>query len=173
MFNRILRAFRNDVTLYSELKTNPEFTSEAWIVLAISIIASAVLITLTSIGDGLSVGIVVGAISASGSVIGYFVLAGLAWFIGTKLARGTGTFTDVRVAVAYAYCLPAILTSIPVIGIIASLWLLATESSAIRETLGIGKGLTFIIVMFSIGVMLVYTLVVSGVVIAALTAGAK
>ena len=162
MFNRILRAFRNDVSLYGELKGNPAFASESWTVLATSILLSAVVATLTSSGDGVLFGIVSGVISALGSIFGYLVLVILAWFIGTKLAKGTGSVTDVRTAVAYAYCLPAILTPIPMIGFLASLWLLVTESSAIRETLGIGKGLTFLIVMISIGAILAYSVVISG-----------
>jgi len=162
MFNRILRAFRNDVSLYGELKGNPAFASESWTVLATSILLSAVVATLTSSGDGVLFGIVSGVISALGSIFGYLVLVILAWFIGTKLAKGTGSVTDVRTAVAYAYCLPAILAPIPMIGFLASLWLLVTESSAIRETLGIGKGLTFLIVMISIGAILAYSVVISG-----------
>jgi len=172
MFNRILRAFRNDVSLYGELKGNPEFASESWMVIAISIILNAVVATLTVIGDGIGTGIVGGVISALGGIFGYLVLVVLAWFIGTKLAKGTGSVADVRAAVAYAYCIPTILTPIPIIGFIASLWLLVTESSAIRETLGIGKGLTFLIVMISIAAILVYSVVVSGILFALMANGA-
>ena len=73
--------------------------------------------------------------------------------MGTKLAKGTGSFTDIRVAVAYAYCIPTILTYVPYIGLIASLWLIVTASLAIRETLGIGKGLTFFIVLISVAIL--------------------
>lgn len=153
MFNRILRAFRNDVSVYGELKGNSEFASESWVVLAISIVVSAVLATLTGIGNGTSFGIFSGLVSALVGILGYLVLVSLAWFIGTKLAKGTGSFTDIRVAMAYAYCIPTILTYIPYIGLIASLWLLVTASSAIRETLGIGKGLTFFIVLISVAIL--------------------
>ena len=172
MFNRILRAFRNDASLYGELKGNSEFASESWMVFAISVVISAVLATLTSIGDGVLAGIVWGVISALGGIFGYIVLVVLAWFIGTKLAKGTGSVTDVRTAVAYAYCIPAILTPVPLIGFIASLWLLVTESSAIRETLGIGKGLTFLIVMISIGAIIAYSFVMGGILTALMLNGA-
>ena len=153
MINRILRAFRNDVSVYGELKGNSEFASESWIVLVISVVISAVLATLTGISDGISLGIFAGLTSAVVAVLGYFVLVSLAWFIGTILAKGTGSFTDIRVAVAFAYCIPTILTYIPYIGLIASLWLLVTASSAVRETLGIGKGLTFFIVLISVAIL--------------------
>ena len=167
MFNRIFRAFRNDVSLYGELKGNPEFASESWMVLAISIVISAVLATLTGIRDGILIGIV-----ALGGIFGYLVLVVLAWFIGTKLAKGTGSVADIRAAVAYAYCIPAILTPLPIIGFFASLWLLVTESSAIRETLGIGKGLTFLIVMLSVAAILVYSVVISGILFTLMAQGA-
>jgi hypothetical protein len=177
MFNRILRAFRNDVSLYGELKGNPAFASESWMVLAISIVISAVLATLTGIGDGIRIGIVGGFISALGGIFGYLVLVGLAWFIGTKLAKGTASVADIRAAVAYAYCIPAILipailTPLPIIGFFASLWLLVTESSALRETLGIGKGLTFLIVMLSVAAILLYSVVISGILFALMARGA-
>ena len=153
MFNRILRAFRNDVSIYNELKGNSEVASESWVVLVISIVVSAVLAALTGIGDGISFGIFAGLTSAVISVLGYFVLVSLAWFMGAKLANGTGSFSNVRVAVAYAYCIPTILMYVPYIGIIAPLWLLVTASSAVRETLGIGKGLTFFIVLISVAIL--------------------
>ena len=144
MFNRIWRAFRNDASLYGELKGNPRFASESWLIFAISIVISAVLATLID-GNQLILGIA----SALSNILGFFALVILAWFIGAKLAGGTGSFTDIRAAVTYAYCIPAILTPVPTVGLITSLWFLVTGSSAIRETLGIGRGLTLIIVIIS------------------------
>jgi hypothetical protein len=150
VFNRIWRAFRNDASLYAELKGNPQFASESWLIFAISIVISAILVSLLD-GNQLVPGIIGGLalVSALSSILGFFALVILAWSIGAKLAGGTGSFTDIRAAMAYAYCIPAILTPIPTVGLIASLWFLVTGSSAIRETLGIGKGLTFIIVIIS------------------------
>ena len=150
MFNRILRAFLNDVSLYGELKGNPQFASEAWIVIVVSIGINAILATIFGSGKGALVGIVSGLFSLIGGVVVYLVLIILAWYIGVILAKGTGSFTDIRVALAYAYCIPVILTPIPCVGSIIGLWLLNTASSAIGDTLGIGKGLTFFIVVISI-----------------------
>lgn len=166
MFNRIVRAFRNDVSLYGELKGKPEFASESWMVLAISIVIGAVLATLIGLKKGMLLGIADGLSGALGGILGYLVLVVLAWFIGTILAKGTGSFSDVRAAVAYAYCIPAILTPIPIVGLIFSFWLLVIASSAIRETLGIGKGLTFFIVIMSIVAIFAISLSISGAVLA-------
>lgn len=171
MFNRIFRAFRNDVSLYAELKGNLQFASESWIVIAISIGISAILATLLGLGNGILAGIVSGLATALGGIAGYLVLIILAWLIGTKLAKGTGSFTDIRAAVAYAYCIPAILTPIPIIGSIIGLWLLVTESSAIRETLGIGKGLTFFIVVISIVAIFAISFSIGGIVAALMIIG--
>ena len=173
MFNRILRAFRNDVSLYGELKGNPQFASESWMVLAISIGISAILATLFGLGNGVLAGIVSGLATALGGIVGYLVLIILAWFIGTKLAKGTGSFTDIRAAITYAYSIPTILTPIPYIGSIIGLWLLVTASSAIRETLGIGKGLTFFIVIISIAAIFVISLSIGGILAAIMLIGAN
>ena len=171
MFNRILRAFRNDVSLYGELKGNPQFALESWIVLAISIGVSAILATLFGLGNGMFGGIISGLATALGGIVGYLTLIILAWFIGIILAKGTGSFTDIRAAITYAYCIPAILTPVPYIGSVIGLWLLVTESSAIRETLGIGKGLTFFIVLISIVAIFVISFSIGGILVALLIGG--
>ena len=78
MFNRILRAFRNDVSLYGELKGNPQFALESWIVLAISIGVSAILATLFGLGNGMFGGIISGLATALGGIVGYLTLIILA-----------------------------------------------------------------------------------------------
>jgi hypothetical protein len=150
MFDRILRAFRNDVSLYKELKGDALFAAEAWKIFAIFLGGNAILSILLGLKNGILASIIRGIVSAFGTMIGYFILVVLAWFIGIVLAKGAGTFTDLRVALAYAYFIPAVLSPIPVLGVALGLWLLVIASSAIRETLDIGKGLTFFIIIVSL-----------------------
>ncbi len=151
MFNNIFRAFRNDVTLYPEIKGNAQVATQSWIVLALALVGNAFVATLVGVfTSGFLPGIFAGMISVVGSLFGYVVMLILAWVIGILIAKGTGTFTDLHSALAHAYSIPAILAPLPYVGFFFSLWLLVTASSAIRETLGISKGLTFFIVILSI-----------------------
>ncbi len=79
------------------------------------------------------------------------------------LAGGAGGFDQVRIALAYGYT-PIILSIIPLVGILFSLWALVTISSAIRETLGISPLLTILIVVGAA----VVNIFVMGVIFAAL-----
>jgi len=141
----MVRAFKNDLTLYPELKDDPDASSES-------------LIDLLIIGGIYSVGTMMFSPETSGASIldiplyfvsmiaAYLMIAIIAWVIGSLLAGGEGGFDQVRIALAYGYT-PIILSIIPLVGIIFSLWALVTISSAIRETLGISPLLTILIVV--------------------------
>ena len=143
MFERIWRAFRNDATVYKDFRTNAAISSESFVAILLGIGLGVIIETMRG---GFIGGIIVGL----NNLIGYLFLSFWAWFIGTKLSKGDGSFSDVRKALAYAYCIPAVLIPIPWLGLLAGLWLLIIASSAIRETLGIGKGMTFFIVLSEI-----------------------
>jgi hypothetical protein len=143
MISRMLSAFMNDSYVYQELKGEPRYAAEAWFVITIPIVISAI---FASFRNGSTVALANGL----GIIAGYLIFSILAWLIGTKLAKGAGSFTDVRVAIAYAYSVPILIAIVPVIGIYVGLWFLVTASTAIRETLGLGKGLTFFIVLLAI-----------------------
>lgn len=146
MINRMISAMKNDLTVYKLLKEGSSFSSE-------SIIAILVIAVLSGLISGianpegefsfLNAGI---WLSFLGTVFTYLLFSLWAWFVGTKLVKGTGTFSDVRIALAYAFS-PSIFVGLPYIGFLAGLWTWVTVSSAIRETLGIGKGSTFLIVI--------------------------
>lgn len=151
MFNNMFRAFRNDVTLYPEIKGNSQVATQAWIVLVLSLVGNAFIATVVGVfTSGFLPGIFAGIINGVASLFGYVLMLILAWFIGIVIAKGNGTFADLNSALAHAYSIPAILAPLPYVGFFFSLWLLVTASSAIRETLGISKGLTFFIVLMSI-----------------------
>lgn len=151
MFNNMFRAFRNDTTLYPEIKGNSQVATQSWVVLVLSLVGSTFIATVVGIfTSGFLPGIFAGVVNGIGSLVGYLMMLILAWFFGILIAKGNGTFTDLNSALAHAYSIPAILAPLPYVGIFFSLWLLVTASSAIRETLGISKGLTFFIVLLSI-----------------------
>ncbi|SRR5260221_6812756 len=145
MFSRIWRGFRNDVTLYAELKGKSEFASESWIVLAVSILIGAVLADLLYSFRSVVLAVGVAGIQyAVVSILMYLIIVALAWVIGTKVAKGIGSLTEVRTALAYVHAIPLMLAPIPIIGALASLWIFVTASFAIGETLGIRKVVAFV-----------------------------
>lgn len=151
MLNNIFRAFRNETTLYPEIKGNSQVAIQAWIVLVFSLLGNAFIAAIVDFfSRGFLFGIFAGIVNGIASLIGYFIMLILAWVIGVVIAKGNGTFTDLHSALAHAYSIPAIFSPLPYVGFFFSLWLLVTASSAIRETLGISKGLTFFIVILSI-----------------------
>ncbi|RME57364.1 hypothetical protein D6779_08845 [Candidatus Parcubacteria bacterium] len=146
MFNRIWRASANDASLYDELKSDVQ-AGESWVVILVAFAIAAVITSITS-------SFVDGVISFAIQIIGYLLMAFWAWLVGAVIGKGEGSFGEVQKALAYPYALPAVLMAIPVIwlGIIVVLWFLVTMSTAIRETLGIGKGLTFFIVVSAMAI---------------------
>ncbi len=159
MINRMVRAFRNDLTLYPELKESEDASSEGYQV----ILLIAVVVALIDVIFDPSLGYFIGFLFFFVILlVGYAIVLVTAYVI-SKVGRGEGTFGQLHLALAYGYT-PAILSSIPWIGILFSLWLLVTISSAIRETMGIGKGLTFFIVIFAI----VVTLLLPGIIFSVL-----
>ncbi|GAB4505407.1 MAG: hypothetical protein Fur0043_24020 [Anaerolineales bacterium] len=162
MFNRIWRAFTNKTDLYPELKAGvPAW--EAWAIVLVAFAIGAVVSVVT-------VSLLEGVLQFFLSLVGYLFMAFWAWLIGAVIGKGNGSFGDVQKAIAYPYAVPAILTAFPNrwVGLIVGLWLLVILSTAIRETLGIGKGLTFFIVISSIVVVFGLLVVVSPIIAVAL-----
>jgi hypothetical protein len=131
------------------------------VILIVTLIHVILTVLLDSVAYGFwygsfsSVFLIDGIVSGLFLIVGYLVLAFWAWLVGTKLSKGTGSFGEVRTALAYAYfpvALVFVLELLPspwswIITILAALWSLVIVSSAIRETLRIEKGVTFFIVI--------------------------
>jgi|CXWL01.1.fsa_nt_gi hypothetical protein len=169
MLSRIARAFSNDTSLYQEIKGNPQAKSESLLIVAISIFASILLAVLIGFVELILLGsaegfatltIVVTSITVLGNLAGYFVIVFLTWLINLLIAKGKGSFTDIRVAIAYAYCVPAIL--VPITGFVG-LWIIVTTSTAVSETLGIGKIPALLITITSAVVTIAIYMIITGV----------
>ncbi len=111
---------------------------------------------------------ITGLTSVFANSVSYLVFTGWAWFIGVVIGKGQGSFKEVLVALVYGNAAPTLLTPLPYIGWVFGLWSLVTVSSAIRETLGIGKGLTFFIVLSGIMIQVFVIFTFIGTMMAAL-----
>ncbi|PWH12341.1 MAG: hypothetical protein DDG60_13730 [Anaerolineae bacterium] len=166
MLARLFRSFLNDTKLYGEIKDKPELTLESTIL----IFATASLSVIFSISISLAIGImeatilqvlVNGVLGFISFLLGYLILTVIAWLLGVKIGGGTASFNQIRTALGYVYPIPNLLSGL-LTGLSAifpfascllfpiSLWFLVIASSAIRETLGISKGVTFAIVLIAI-----------------------
>ena len=146
MINRMVRVLQNDLTLWPELKKDPEASSQGYLV--ILLIAAGSALTGTFIGGSLGDIFLLFPINLVRTLAGYVIVLVIAYFLSNG-GSADSTFDQLRTALAYGYT-PTILAGIPLIGILFGLWTLVTISSAIRETMGISKGMTYYIVILSI-----------------------
>lgn len=164
MLARLFRAFRNDATLYREIKEYPDLALESTILVfgtaGVNFILS-ILLGMFYLEYTLLQAVVNAVVSAIGFLVGYLLLTAIAWLLGTKMGGGTASFDQIRTALGYVYPIPNLLALLltgvamvfPLAGcltVFIGLWFLVIASSAIRETLGINKGLTFAIVLAAI-----------------------
>ena len=146
-FNRIIagmiRAARLDKTFYEEVEHDTSYDQDALAVVILVSLVGALGGFLSSLISGAGVvaailGLIVGLLIAVG---GYYLWAYVAFFIGTRLFKGTGDFGEVRRALGFAYSpqIVNILAFIPCVGwlisLVAWLWSIATGFIAIRQSL--------------------------------------
>jgi len=132
---RMIGAATVDVATYEEVEHDTDATMQA-----------AAVVVLAAIAQGLGspyVGVISGII---GSLIGWAALAGLTYFIGTKLFNGTATWGELLRTLGFAMA-PAILSLLgilPILGVLVSLvvffWVLVTVVVGIRQALDITTG---------------------------------
>ncbi len=148
--NRMIRAAKLDATLYNEIARDETTMGEA--VTVVVIVTAAAGLGAALIGP---MGLIGGAIFA---LVGWFVQALLAFFVGTTLIPGPETRTDLTAVLrvtGYASA-PGVLAAlgfIPLLGgfaaMIAGLWQLAAFVVAIRVVMnfdGNGKAILVVII---------------------------
>ena len=132
---RMIGAATLDVATYEEVEHDTGATLQAGTV-----------VVLAAVAQGLGspyAGVISGIIS---SLIGWAALAGLTYFIGTKLFNGTATWGELLRTLGFAMA-PAILSLLgilPILGVLVSLavffWVLVTVVVGIRQALDITTG---------------------------------
>jgi hypothetical protein len=123
-----------DVATYEEVEHDTSATTQAGLV-----------VVLVAVAQGIAspAGVISGIV---GSLIGWLAMAGLTYFIGTRLFKGTATWGELLRTLGFATA-PGILYIvgiIPVLGALASLaimiWVLVAVVIAIRQALDITTG---------------------------------
>lgn len=170
MIQRMIRAAKLDVSLYEEVEANPGLTSEAMGVVALVSILTGLGSGLGATGElagfgGFLFALIVGAVVA---VIAYLIWAWLAFFIGTRLFKGTADWGELRRTLGYAYTPNALafLIFVPGVGgliaLIGSLWALVAGVVAVRQALDFDTGKAVLTVIVGWLVAFVVIAVVGG-----------
>jgi hypothetical protein len=146
----MIGAARLDVATYEEVEHDTSATTQAGLV-----------VVLVAIAQGIAspAGVISGIV---GSLIGWLAMAGLTYFIGTRLFKGTATWGELLRTLGFATA-PGILYIvgiIPLLGWLVSLavmvWILVAVVIAIRQALDVTTGkavLTGLLGMIAWGVI--------------------
>lgn len=136
--DRMRGAAMLDVATYEEVEADTTATGQAAVVVVIAAIAAAV----GGFGRG-GAGVVAALVSA---VIGWLLWAGITYFIGTRVFKGTATWGELLRTLGFAQApgVLMVLAIIPILGwlvrVAVWVWLLATGIIAIRQALDVDTG---------------------------------
>lgn len=139
--DRCIGVVQLDVPTYEAIEHDPAATQQAAIVVAVVALAGAI----GGVDEGFG-GLIVGII---GAFIGWFIFAGLTYFVGTNLfgtPTTNTTFEAVLRTMGYAQVpnILGIFGFIPVLGwlaaLVGSVWAIVTAIIAIRQSLNISTG---------------------------------
>ena len=142
MLERMIRAARLDVDLYEMVEADSSYTKEAFFVVLLTAIATAIGSAL-AYGSG---GIISGLVSG---ILGWVIWSAITLWIGTNITRGPQTQSDMgemlrTLGYAHAPGVLKILVFIPVLGpvlaLVGSLWQLIAGIVAIRQALDFTTG---------------------------------
>lgn len=148
MIERVMRAVRLDPTLYQEVDGDESLTGEAFMVVGLIGAISGLLGGLLSDTGNAITGLLFGAI---GAAIGLVIGAGILLLIG-KIFGGQAEYMGLLRSVAYAYS-PNVLSWIPFVGFLASLWALVCGVIAVRESHAVSTGAAVAIVLIPAAVL--------------------
>jgi hypothetical protein len=168
----MMRAARLEVPFYEEVEKDVSRTRDAWTVVIIVAIASAINGFIAGlIGRSILPAILGLILQPILTIAAYFVLSYLIFFVGTRLFHGTADYGEVQRCIGFAYAplVLGVLAWIPCVGWIISLvawiWVIATCFIATRSALDIDNtnaALTVIIAgVLAAVVWLIWTIIMA------------
>jgi hypothetical protein len=133
MIDRIIGVFKLDVATFESIEHDPNATTQAAIIVAISAVLSGIGSGFGGFGDS---GFLVSFITTLvWTFIGWFLWSLVSYFVGTSLFRGQATMDEMLRVIGFAYA-PQFLSIIPCIGgIIGAIWSLVAGFIAVRQGL--------------------------------------
>jgi hypothetical protein len=143
----MVRAARLDVSLYEEVERDTTQTSNALAVVVIAALASGIGAAISAASNPQAGSPILALIAGLvGAVVGWAVVTGFIYLVGTRLFGGTATWGEVLRTVGFANA-PGVLNIlgfIPVLGglvrFVVAIWLIVATVIAIRQALDVGTG---------------------------------
>lgn len=162
LFDRMMRAARLDSSLYDEVDADSSATSQAWMVVILTAVATAIGgaigATITGHPGALAAAVVGGLLT---QIIGWVVWTFVVTWVGNTLLGGQATYTRMLRSLGFAYSpgIFNILNFIPVLGglitFIVGIWQLVASFVAIREGMQFSNGKTIATMIVGIVALLI------------------
>jgi len=159
MIERVMRAVKLDVDFYRETHDDDALTGEAFILVAMIGAVSGALGGSIS-DDGSFVGGLIGG--AIGAPIGLVIGGGILLLLG-RLFKGSAQYLGLVRNLAYASA-PNILSWIPFVGFLASIWSFVCLVVAVRESHKLSTGAAVVVVLIPTAIVffLIFVLALLG-----------
>lgn len=149
--SRMLRSMKLDPLIYEEVEHDPNASRQAFYVIGLVSVCQAIGVGLTHMILGESLTGIVGGASFGFivTIVGLAIWSYLVYFFGTRLFKGAATFQETWRCAGFARS-PGVFFTIPFIGFIVNIWLIAAQVVAARQALDIttGKAIITCIVSF-------------------------
>ena len=161
MLDRIMRLLRLDFSVFKEIESDPQATTEAVIVVAASTFLSALGSAIGS--DRVAVNFIS---SIVGGLVGWLVWSGVTYAIGKSVFKGGGTFEQMLRVLGYATAPTAlgVIAFIPCFGWIGGFagWVLSLIAGvmAIKEAMDVELGTAIgVVVVGAIAMAIVFVII--------------
>jgi hypothetical protein len=149
--DRMIRAMKLDATLYEEVEVDEAAAKQVIGIIAIVSICGGIGLGLSALLRGRHIGFIAGWIILDfiTTLASLAIWAYLIYIVGTKLFGGQATFKETWRCAGFAFS-PGVFRIIPVIGEIASIWIIVAQVIAARQALDVstGKAIAACIVSF-------------------------
>lgn len=134
LVGRMIGAAKLDVATYEEVEHDTTATGQAALIVGVVALVQGVVSPA---------GVISGVV---GALLGWLAFAGLTYFIGTRIFKGTATWGELLRTLGFAYTVAifSILGLIPILGVLVGLvvfvWGVAAAVVAIRQALDVSTG---------------------------------
>jgi hypothetical protein len=166
---RLVGALRLDPSVYEEVEHDQEALPQAAGVVALAAVCAGI-----GGAAGGGPGLVVGVI---GAVVGWFVSAGIIWFIGVRLMEHSSDYPELLRTIGFASSpqVLLVLAAIPVLGwgvrSVVFVWGLAAYVVAVRQALDVDTGRAVLVCVLGWGLAVVVALLLASLAVSCAPSG--
>ena len=159
-WQRVVAAMRLDATAYEEVEADTTATMQAAGVVALAAAMKAI-----GAADEGGAGVFIGPI---GAIVGWWIWAGLTYFIGKSVFKGTATWGELLRTLGFAQGpgLFYVFGIIPILGGlvdgVVGIWILVAGIVAIRQALDISTGKAVVVAIIGWAVLIIPPLILGG-----------